>query len=171
MSQTQEKVMRKIIGWSTTSLVASLVLLATVVAADNKDKKISLDKAPKAVQDAIKARFPDGEVTSVEKETEDGKVVYDIELKLKGRKYEMDILEDGTVIEIEKEIAAKDLPAAVSKALEAKYPRATIKEVMEVYKVKDKDEKLTEYEVSLETADKELKEVKVSLDGKSIKEE
>jgi uncharacterized membrane protein YkoI len=166
MSQTQEKVMR-ILAWS----AACLVVVTTVVAADNKDKKISLDKAPKAVQDAIKARFPDGEVTSVEKETEDGKVVYDIELKQKGRKYEMDILEDGTVIEIEKEIAAKDLPAAVSKALEAKYPKATIKEVMEVYKVKDKDEKLTEYEVTLETADKESKEVKVSLDGKSIKEE
>jgi Peptidase propeptide and YPEB domain len=163
--------MRRIIAWSATSIAASLVLLAVVATAAEKDKKISLDKAPKAVQDAIKARFPDGEVTSVEKETEDGKVVYDVELKLKGRKYEMDILEDGTVIEIEKEIAAKDLPEAVSKALDAKYPKSTIKEVMEVYKVKDKDEKLTEYEVTLETADKEAKEVKVSLDGKSIKEE
>ena len=33
----------------------------------------SPDKLPKAVADAIKARFPDGKVTSAEKETEDGK--------------------------------------------------------------------------------------------------
>jgi uncharacterized membrane protein YkoI len=165
--------MRRIIGWSALSAAAWLVLLSAVVGADDKDKdkKITLDKAPKAVQDAVKARFPKAEVTSVEKETEDGKVVYDIELKHRDRKYEMDILEDGTVIEIEKEIAAKDLPEAVTKGIEAKYPRATLKEVMEKYKVKGKDEKLTEYEVTLQTADNKTVEVTVSLDGKTVKAE
>jgi uncharacterized membrane protein YkoI len=163
--------MRGIIGWVGVSAVAGLVLLAAVARADEKDKKVPLDKVPKAVMDAIKARFPGGEVTSVEKETEDGNVVYDVELKHKGRKYEMDIREDGTVIEIEKEIPAKDLPEAVSKALDAKYPKATIKEVMEIYKVKGKEEKLAEYEVTLETAEKKTVEVKASLDGKSIKGE
>src|SRR5436305_9670938 len=98
--------MRKILGRSGAGAVAALVVLVAVAWADDtKDKKITLDKAPKAVQDAIKARFPKGEVTSIEKETEDGKVVYDIELKSEGRKYEMDIREDGTVLEIEKEVA------------------------------------------------------------------
>jgi uncharacterized membrane protein YkoI len=165
--------MRRVIGWSAVSAVAGLALLAVVAWADDKekDKKIALDKAPKAVQEAIKARFPKGEVTSIEKETEDGKTVYDVELKQDGKKYEMDILADGTVIEIEKEIEAKKLPEAVTKAIEDKYPKATIKEVMEVYKVKDKEEKLTEYEVTLETGDKKTVEVKVSLDGKSVKAE
>jgi uncharacterized membrane protein YkoI len=163
--------MRTIVGWSAVNAVAELVLLAAVAGADDKDKKISLDEAPKAVQDAIKARFPGADVTSIEKENEGGKVVYDVELKHKGRKYEMDIQEDGTIIEIEKEIAARDLPEAVSKGIEARYPRATLKEVMEVYKVRGKDEKLAEYEVTLETADKKTVEVKVSLDGKTVKGE
>ena len=115
-----------------------------------KAEKIPFDKCPKAVQDAVKGRFPGAEVTSVEKETEDGKVVYDVELKHKGRKYEMDILENGTIIEIEKEIPMKDVPEAISKAVKRKYPTATIKEVMEVNKVMGKEEKPIHYEVTIE---------------------
>jgi hypothetical protein len=163
--------MRRIIGWSAGSVVAGLVLLAAAPGADEKDKKISLDKAPQAVQEAIKARFPGGEVSSVEKDTDDGMVVYYVELKHEGRKYSMDLQEDGSVTEIQKEIAARNLPEAVTRALEARYPRATLKEVMEVYEVENKDEKLSEYAVTLDTAEKKTVEVKVSLDGTTIKEE
>jgi uncharacterized membrane protein YkoI len=148
--------------------VAGLVLLAAVARAD---EQVPLDKVPQKVMDAIKGRFPGAEINSVEKETENGKVVYDVELKQKGRKYEMDIQEDGTIVEIEKEVAAKDLPEAVTKALEAKYPKATYEEIMEVNKVEGKKETPTEYEVVLVTADKKKLEVTVSLDGKSVKEE
>jgi hypothetical protein len=163
-------------GWLGLSALAGLVLLAAVAgrAADEKEKnkaeKIPADKIPKAVMDTIKARLPGAEIISAEKETEDGKVVYDIELKHKGRKYEMDIHEDGTLIEIEKEVAAKDVPEAVTKALKAKYPDATVKEVMEVNKVKGKTETPDHYEVTLKVGDKE-REVLVSLDGKSVKTE
>jgi uncharacterized membrane protein YkoI len=153
------------------SVLVTLIVLATCSLADDKEKKVTLDKLPKAVRDAIKGRFPDAEVNSIEKETEDGKVVYDIELKEKGRKYEMDIQEDGTVIEIEKEVALKDLPEAVAKALKAKFPGTSIKEVMEVNKVKGKEETPDHYEVTIENADKKTQEVTVSLDGKSIKTE
>jgi hypothetical protein len=83
----------------------------------------------------------------------------------------MDIQEDGTIIEIEKEIAAKDVPEVIIKAVQAKYPKATIKEVMEGNKVKGKEEKPDHYEVTLETAEKKSVEVIVSLDGKTVKAE
>jgi uncharacterized membrane protein YkoI len=147
-------------------------MLATFTRAeDEKAKKIPLDKAPKAVRDAIEGRFPGADVSSIEKENEMGKVVFDVELKHKGRKYEMDILENGTIIEIEKEIALKDVPAALLKTVKAKFPKATIKEVMEVNKVTGKKEKPDHYEVTIETADKKTQEVIVSLDGKTIKKE
>jgi uncharacterized membrane protein YkoI len=153
--------------------VAGLVLLATAARADEKTKaeKVPLEKVPKPVMDAIKARFPGADLTSVEKEKEGDKVVYDIELKHKGRKYEMDIQEDGTVVEIEKEVAAKDVPGAVTRAVEAKYPKSTIQDVMEVNKVKGKEETPVHYEVTLVTADKKKLEVVVSLDGKTVKTE
>jgi uncharacterized membrane protein YkoI len=158
-------------GSAALAFVAGLVLLAAVACAEDKAEKVPLDKVPKAVMDAIMGRFPGADITSVEKEKEDGKIVYDVELKHKDRKYEMDILEDGTIIEIEKEVAAKDVPEAVTKAVEAKYPKSTVKEVMEVNKVKGKEETPIHYEVTLETADKKKLEVIVSLDGKSVKTE
>ena len=147
--------------------VIGLVSLGVSIA-DDKAEKISPDKLPKAVADAIKARFPDGKVTSAEKENEDGKTVFDIELTSGGLKYEMDMLEDGTIVEIEKEI--KEVPAVVTKAIEGKYPKAKIVEVMERSTVKDKKETPTDYEVTIEDGGKKS-EVIVSLDGKSVKSE
>jgi uncharacterized membrane protein YkoI len=136
---------------------------------ENKAEKVAPDKLPKAVADAIKARFPNGEITSAEKETEDGKVVYDIELKMGGLKYEMDLYEDGTVIEVEKEV--KPVPEKIAKAIDAKYPKAEIEDVMEVNKVKGKEETPIHYEVTIKTAAGKKMEVLVSLDGTSVKTE
>jgi len=151
--------------------VALLMLTMIARAEEDKAKKISLDKAPKAVRDAINNRFPDAEVNSIEKENEGGKVVFDVELKHKGRKYEMDIEEDGTIVEIEKEVALKDVPKALIRNVKAKFPEARIKEVMEVNKVKGQEEKPDHYEVTIETADKKTREVNVSLAGKIIAKE
>jgi uncharacterized membrane protein YkoI len=164
--------MGKAMGWFGVSALAAMVLMGAVVRADeDKEKKIPLDKVPKVIRDAIDGRFPGADVKSVEKEKEGGKVVFDVDLTHQGRKYEMDILEDGTIIEIEKEVALKDLPEAVTRALREKFPQATIKEVMEVNKVKGKEETPIHYEATIETADKKKQEVIVSLDGKSIKKE
>jgi uncharacterized membrane protein YkoI len=150
---------------------AGLLLTASLARAADEDKKISRDSVPKKVMDPVNHRFPGAEVTGVEKETENGNVVYDFELKHKGRKYEMDVKEDGTVMEIEKEVKGKEVPAAVTTAVQAKYPKAKIKEVMEVDTVNGNREKPDHYEVSLATADKKEKEVTVSLDGTDVKEE
>ena len=47
----------------------------------------------------------------------------------------MDIHEDGTVIEIEKEVDLKDVPKEVTKAIEDKYPKS------KAYKAIERDEK------------------------------
>jgi uncharacterized membrane protein YkoI len=161
--------MRGILGGLSVVAVAGLVLLAAGARAE--DEKIPLDKVPKVIMKAIMDRFPGADVTSVEKEKENGKVMYDVELKHQGRKYEMDIQEDGTIVEIEKEVASKDVPEAITKAIKAKYPDCTIEEVMEVNKVEGKKETPINYEATIVTADKKKKEVIVSLDGKSVKGE
>lgn len=158
---------QRVVSMFVAALVGPVCLAAYCIAAD----KIDLDKVPEKILAAIKARFPAAELKSVEKEVENGKVVFDVELTEKGRKYELDLLEDGTILEVEKEVALKDFPAEGPKAIEAKYPKATIKEIMEVNKVKDKVETPDHYEVTLELADKTSKEVLVSLDGKTVTEE
>ena len=136
-------------------------------AASAQDKK---DKIPKAVMDALKAKFPKAEIHKWTKEKEGDDVVYDIEFKQEGRKFEADIKEDGTIHNWEKEIAAKDLPKAVTKAVEKKYPKATLKEIMEITEVKDGKEELEGYEIVLETADKKEVEVTVAPDGKILED-
>ena len=160
--------MRGIRRWLSACAVGCLVMLSTSALADDKAEKIDPDKLPQKVKDAVKARLPGAEVTSAEKEKENGEIVYDLELKHEGRKYEMDIKEDGTIVEIEKEI--KNPPEAVIKAVKRKYPKAAIQEVMEVNKVTGKEEKPIHYEVTIET-DGKKKEVIVSLDGKTVRGE
>jgi uncharacterized membrane protein YkoI len=162
--------MRTFLPWAVRSALAFL-LLAIVVQADEKAKKIPLDKVPKVIMDAINGRFPGADISSVEKETEEGKVAFDVELKHQGRKYEMDIQENGTITEIEKEVALKDAPRGLARTIRAKFPKAKIKEVMEVNKVSGSDEKPVHYEVTITTADNKTREVVVSLDGKTLKQQ
>ena len=144
---------------------ASLALATVALGAD---QKLTKQQLPPAVAKAADARLPGAELTSAEKETEDGKVVFDLELKQHDLKYEMDVKEDGTILEIEKQI--KDVPGVVTAAVKTKYPHAELKEVMEVNKVTGTSEKPTQYEVTIVSAGKE-KEVVVALDGSSVKEE
>jgi hypothetical protein len=150
------------------TLFGLALIISPALSGGTKEEKIKLDQLPKKVLEAVKSWFPEPEFTSLTKETTDGKVVYDLEFKYKGRKYEMDIKEDGTVLEIEKEVAPKDLPKAVTQALKDKHPKAKIKEAMEVNLVNGKNLKLDHYEIILETDAGKSMEVTVSPDGKKV---
>src|SRR5215510_5668023 len=106
-------------------LAIALALLAgsTVRAEDKKDDK--KDEIPKKVMDTLKAKFPKAEIDKWTKEKEGDAEVYDIEFKQEGRKFEADIKADGTIVNWEKEVMAKDLPEAVTRAVEKKYPKST----------------------------------------------
>jgi uncharacterized membrane protein YkoI len=151
-------------------VAAAALVSVTALVARSAEEKVKPEDLPRAVAEAVKARFPDGKISDAAKEDENGKTIYDIELKQDGRKYETDIEADGTMLEVEKEIAIKDLPAVITKAVDAKYPKATIQEVMEVNKVKDKKEKPDHYEVNIVASDEKKVELLLSLDGQPVEE-
>ena len=148
--------------------IASLALVALLSIPMLAQEKVDPNKLPPKVADALKARFPGAMITQVTKEMENGEVVYDIEMTKDGKKHEMDCKEDGTIVDIQNEIAVKDLPAAAVNAIKAKYPNSTIKEVGEILVVKDKKETRDHFEVLIDTADKKEVELTVSLDGTKI---
>jgi hypothetical protein len=156
------------------SLVAVLValfLIGSQARGQEKAKdKLDLDKIPKAVMDALKSKFPKAEIHKWTKAKEGDDVVYDIEFKENGRKCEADIKENGTYINYEKEIAAKDLTEAVRKTLDKRYPKATLKEIMEITDVKGKNETLEGYEIVLEAVDKKEQEITIAPDGKVLED-
>ena len=166
--------MQKITASFGVSVLAMCFILVAGCAMNKRpatEKPIPQSSVPKNVMDSVNKRFPGAQVRSVERETEHGNVVYDFELAQNGRKYETDVKEDGTILETEIQVATRDVPDAVTRAIEARYPKATIKEVMVVNKVVGKDEKLDHYEVTLTTAEGKTKEVTVPLSGGMAKEE
>jgi len=141
-------------------------------AAKDKDKggKLDLDKIPKKVMDTLKAKFPEAKIHKATREKQGADTVWDVEFLVGKRKCEADVKEDGTLIEYEQEIAAKDLPRAVSATVEKRYPRSTIEDVMEITEVKDKKESLRGYEINLVAADKRKIEITVAPDGKVLED-
>jgi uncharacterized membrane protein YkoI len=148
--------------------VAAFVLVSSVRA---DEEKVPLDKVPKAVLDAAKKRFPKAEVVGASKETEDGKTVYEIELKADGKAIDVTLTADGDITTIEQEIDEKDLPKAVADALAKKYPKAKFKEIEAVSAVKDGKEKIKHYELIVVVNDKKEVEVEILADGKITSEE
>ena len=126
-------------------------------------------KVPPAVRDAVMARFPDAEWIDAAKETEAGKQVYSVVIKHRGQNIDVTVIPDGTITFIEKEIAAQDLPPAVARALESKYPGAKLKKVEEVFTVEATVETLDSYEVLLFTARRRMVGVGVAPDGTIVK--
>ena len=162
--------MRGLICLLSVGAVVVLLLLTMAATADDQAKKIEiikLEEAPKAVRDAIEGRFPGSKVSTTERETENGKVNFEVNLTHKDRKYEMHIQEDGTITAIEKEVNLKDVPEAVLKAVKDKYPDATIQGAMQVDKVNGKKETPDHYLIAVTISDKK-KEISVSLDGKTV---
>lgn len=144
-------------------LVVSLICVTVAVRAD--DEKIPLDNVPAAVKEAVKKRFPNAEIKEAAKETENGKVTFELNLKDNGQNVDVIVTPEGVIQTIEKEIAAKDLPKIVADAVAAKYPKATYKKYEEVYKVKDGKETLEYYEVIINNGEKDI-EVEITPDGK-----
>jgi uncharacterized membrane protein YkoI len=159
--------MYKLLVWSSAVVFVALLAVAPAVRAD--DEKIDVDKLPKEVVKAVKDRFPGAELKSAEKETEDGKTIYDVAIKHKDINYEVAVTPKGEITGFEKEIAAKDMPKEVAKAIETKYPKATVKMVEEVYKVKGKTEKLEYYEIAIVTSENKKVGLDVAADGKILK--
>jgi uncharacterized membrane protein YkoI len=153
--------------------LAGLMLISVggIVQAKEKEEKIAIDKLPKAVIEAVKKRFPDAKLESAEKETEGGKIVYEVELEQKDEELEVELTADGTILEIEQEISVKDVPKAVHDALMAKYPKSEFEKAEKVTKVKDGKDQPAVYEVEVETADDKEYEVTVSAEGKIIEVE
>lgn len=145
---------------------AVLAGLLVLVSAGHAQEKKDSDKIPKKVMDTLKAKFPKAEIDKWTKEKEGNDVVYDIEFKQEGRRFEADIKEDGTLVNWEREVKASDVPGAAKKAVDKKYPKSTWKVVMEVIDVKDGKDTPGGFEITLETADKKEVEVVVTADGK-----
>lgn len=144
-------------------LVSGAVFAALANAED--ENHIVLDKAPAAVQAAVKKTLGDNALVSLSKEDEDGKISYEAEFKVKDVSHSSTFAADGSLLEQETEVKLDRLPPEVTAAITKAEPTGTPKEASEVVTGGK-----TFYEIDVKVGDVKH-ELKVSIDGKLIANE
>jgi uncharacterized membrane protein YkoI len=91
-----------------------------------QEKKANVE-LPAAVAKAVKANFPDAEIGTAELEKEAGINLYDIEFK--ADKGEIEVAEDGTVMDIATIVSMNEVPKAAAEAILESGRGATIKQI------------------------------------------
>jgi hypothetical protein len=119
-----------------------------------REETITLAQAPEAVRSALTKLPPLGEVTSIERITQDEATSYEIAFESKGAKSSVTMTERGEVMELEK--PAGELPHAVTQAIAEEMHGAKVLSAESV--------QLTFYEVVVERNGKKH-EVKIAANG------
>ncbi len=148
------------ITWTWTNGLPALALAAllwvsaitpTRAAENGEEENVT---APEAVMKAFQEAYPKAEVRGISKETEGGKVYFEIE-SIDGKvRRDLLYLSDGSVFEIEEGIAPSDLPAQVTDSLKARYPKGEIQKAEKITR-----SNVVEYEVLLENEEENLEVV------------
>ena len=102
------------------------------------------DQLPQIISDAVNQALPNGTIVAATREKEKGKISYDVEVEVNGKMFEVEVAEDGTVLEVEEddgdaddddaededevEVAVDQLPQAVKDAVAQAVPGGTIVE-------------------------------------------
>jgi uncharacterized membrane protein YkoI len=154
----------------------AFVGFATIATAQEKkaEAKIVL---PEAVAKAVGVTFPNAEIDTMDVEQEAGITLYDIELK--GGHGEIEVAEDGTVMEVTTFVGMADVPAAaaaviqkaasgaVIKQIEKAMTRAEIKKEGKIGHIVKVENPSFVYEVELVKGEK-TGEIQVAPDGKIV---
>ncbi len=135
------------------------------------EQKVPLDRTPKPVLEAVRARFKEARLKAASTEKENNRLVYEIALEHEGRNFEVTLTPSGEILAIEKQIGDRDLPESVAAALRERYEKSTYRSIEEVVEQGAGGERPAFYEVALATADGRILEVRVAGDGRILEEE
>ena len=93
------------------------------------EKKVARSALPAAVEKTVQEQSKGATIKGISSETEDGVFQYEVEMTVDGHGRDIAIAKDGTLLEIEDEVAMNTLPADVQSALTAKAAGAKITKV------------------------------------------
>ena len=110
----------------TVAVVVTVMFGVSASAQGTKPGKSKKD-LPAAVSQAIEANRPGAEIDKLTVEKENGISFYDLEFK--ANQGEMDVAEDGTVLDIATIVEMKDVPEAVAAAIKTHGKGKTIKQL------------------------------------------
>jgi hypothetical protein len=146
------------------ALAAGALLLAGAVSA--QEKKIKRSDLPPAVEKTVAAQSAGATIRGFSTEKEKGQTLYEVEMTVNGHSKDITMGADGSIVEIEAQVALDSLSPEVKAGLQAKAGKGKILKVESL----TKKDKLVAYEAQVETNGKKS-EVQVGPDGKPLDHE
>lgn len=152
-----------------TVAVTFVAALAPAPPAGAKEETIKEADVPAPVLAAVKKRYPAARLLKFEKELENGKTCYEVELREGKKTLEVKLSSEGELQEEEELISLKELPEAVLKGFQASaYGKHKVKKVERVFEANKQAP--TKYEVEVADKGKTL-EVYFDPEGKLLSTE
>jgi hypothetical protein len=146
------------------ALAAGGLLFAGAVSA--QEKKIKRSDLPPAVEKTVAAQSTGATIRGFSTEKEKGQTLYEVEMTVNGHTKDISMGADGSIVEIEEQVALDSLSPEVKAGLQAKAGKGKILKVESL----TKKDKLVAYEAQVETNGKKS-EVQVGPDGKPLDHE
>ena len=142
-----------------------LILAVALNGCEMLSKEVKLEDVPPGAQSVIKSHTSGGTIDKITRKKEDDKHYYKVEYKKDSREFELQVDDDGKVLEVEEFMKMEELPPAVQETVKAESAGAEIKEL-----VLETEGGKTFYEVEFEKDGKEY-EVKIAEDGTVLERE
>ena len=147
-------------------LAASALLSAGSLSAQEHEKRVKRSDLPAAIEKTVAANSQGATIKGFSSEKEDGKTFYEAEMTVNGHSKDILIATDGSIAEVEEEVAMDSLSADVKAGLQAKAGKGKLLKVESI----TKKDKLVAYEAKVDTNGKKS-EVQVGPDGKPLDHE
>jgi hypothetical protein len=101
----------------TAAFLATLIAATAQGTLTQAETHVSCNTLPAAVLHQAKIEAGDATIHGCVKDKENGKLIYEVETLADGRSKDIVLDASGSVLEVEQEVAASSLPAAVSDAI------------------------------------------------------
>ncbi len=131
-----------------------------------QEKKIKRSDLPPAVEKTVAAQSAGATIREFSTEKENGQTLYEVEMTVNGHSKDISMTADGSIVEIEEQVAMDSLSPEVKAGLQAKADKGKILKVESL----TKKGKLLAYEAKVETNGKKS-EIQVGPDGKPLDHE
>ena len=125
-------------------LLVTACTVAASLGASAQEKKIDQSSLPPAVQKTVQKQSQGATIKGFSTERERGQKVYEAEMMVNGHTKDIEIAQDGSLNEIEEEVAFDTLPTDVQASLTARAAGAKITKVESL----TKRDKLVAYEAA-----------------------
>jgi hypothetical protein len=146
------------------AFAAGTLLLAGNASA--QEKKIKRSDLPPAVEKTVAAQSAGATIRGFSTEIEKGRTLFEVEMTVSGHSKDVSMTADGSIVEVEEQVALDSLSPEVKAGLQAKAGKGKITKVESL----TKKDKLVAYEAQVVTNGKRS-EVQVGPDGKPLDHE